>query len=89
MFDVALFVRRYNIPWPSSMAGLLAAFRLALMDVYQVTAVDCYAEFNFYTPFYFTTIATTVMLLSIPILHRSVPWILRYERNVNCLLVVF
>ncbi len=33
----------YNIPWPDFMQSLLDKMRLALLDVYQVTAVDCIA----------------------------------------------
>jgi hypothetical protein len=32
----------YQIPWPEFMQGLLTNFRLALMDVMQVLAVDCW-----------------------------------------------
>jgi hypothetical protein len=32
----------YQIPWPDFMQGLLTNFRLALMDVMQVLAVDCW-----------------------------------------------
>jgi hypothetical protein len=33
----------YNIPWPEFMQSLLDKMRLALLDIYQVTAVDCIA----------------------------------------------
>jgi hypothetical protein len=40
----------FNFPWPAFMQKLLDAFRLALLDVFQVTAVDCWAQSDFYTP---------------------------------------
>ena len=39
----------YAIPWPPLIQNLLAQFRVALLDVYQVTAVDCWAYVDFCT----------------------------------------
>jgi hypothetical protein len=43
----------YQIPWPQFMLDLMALFRVALLDVFQITAVDCYASYNYYFPFWF------------------------------------
>jgi hypothetical protein len=43
----------YNIKWPAFMQAMLNQFQLALMDVYQTTAIDCLQEMNFYTTFWF------------------------------------
>ncbi len=66
----------YRIPWPASMQGLLANFRLFLFDVFQITAVDCITPFNFYTSFWAVTGVTTGVLVIIPAIHRAVPWVL-------------
>ncbi len=60
----------YSIPWPSFMQGLLDQMRVALLDVYQVTAVDCLAPIDFYLPFWMTTIFVLSFLCVAVILHR-------------------
>ena len=32
----------YSIPWPSSMSGLIGFFRVALFDIYQITAIGIF-----------------------------------------------
>jgi hypothetical protein len=40
----------YQIPWPDFIASLLTQMRVALLDVYQVTAVDCWTYMDFLVP---------------------------------------
>ena len=63
----------YQIPWPGFMQGLLTSFRLALMDVLQVLAVDCWGHLTFYDGFLFTTVTTTLLLTLVPLLHGFAP----------------
>jgi hypothetical protein len=63
----------YQIPWPDFMQGLLTSFRLALMDVMQVLAVDCWRHLTFYDGFLFTTVTTTLLLTLVPLLHWLAP----------------
>jgi hypothetical protein len=63
----------YQIPWPDFMQGLLTSFRLALMDVMQVLAVDCWRPLTFYDGFLFTTVSTIVLLTLVPLLHWLAP----------------
>jgi hypothetical protein len=63
----------YQIPWPDFMQGLLTSFRLALMDVMQVLAVDCWRRLTFYDGFLFTTVTTILLLAVVPLLHRLAP----------------
>ncbi len=63
-----------NVPWPDFLQGILSFFRLALMDVFAITAVDCYAPFDFWTPFWGVTILTLSILIGAAILHRVTPW---------------
>ena len=63
----------YQIPWPSFMQGMLDFFRVALMDVFQVTAVDCYVPMDFYAPFYFVTMTTVAVLVGGALVHRVLP----------------
>ncbi len=65
----------YQIPWPDFMQGLLLNFRLALMDVMQVLAIDCWRQLSFYDGYLFTTISTSVLLLLVPMLHRLAPYV--------------
>ena len=67
----------YRIPWPGFMQSLFNNFRLALMDAVQIMAVDCYATFDFYVPYYFVTMSTVVLLAVAPIVHAALPWALR------------
>jgi hypothetical protein len=63
----------YQIPWPDFMQGLLTSFRLALMDVMQVLAVDCWRHLTFYDGFLFTTITTILLLTLASLLHWLAP----------------
>ncbi len=63
----------YSIPWPGFMADLFAQMRYALLDVYQIAAVDCWSNMSFYTPFYFTTCGTLAFLLISAIVHHTIP----------------
>jgi hypothetical protein len=63
----------YQIPWPDFLQGLLTSFRLALMDVMQVLAVDCWRHLTFYDGFLLTTVTTSVLLALVPLLHRLAP----------------
>ena len=78
----------YQIPWPGFMQGMLDAFRVALMDVFQVTAVDCFVPLDFYAPYYFVTITTVCLLVLTLTLHRVLPraivaWFPHWEGNVH------
>ena len=55
------------------MQGMLDFFRVALMDVFQVTAIDCYVPMNFYAPFYFVTMTTVALLAAGALIHRVLP----------------
>ena len=66
----------YQIPWPGFMQGMLNFYRLALMDVFQVTAVDCYVPMDFYPPFYFVTMTTVAVLAAGALVHRVLPLVL-------------
>jgi hypothetical protein len=66
----------YQIPWPAFMQGLLTSFRLALMDVMQVLAVDCWRQLTFYDGFLFTTITTSALLTLVPLVHRLAPHVI-------------
>ncbi len=68
---------RYNIPWPASMADFVASCRLFLFDVFQITSVDCISPFTFYTPFLIVTVTTTVLIITIFVLHRKLPYVAR------------
>jgi hypothetical protein len=63
----------YQIPWPAFMQSLLTSFRLALMDVMQVLAVDCWRHLTFYDGFLFTTVTTSVLLALSALLHWLAP----------------
>ncbi len=63
----------YQIPWPDFMQGLLTSFRLALMDIMQVLAVDCWRHLTFYDGFLFTTVTTSLLLTLVPLVHRLAP----------------
>ena len=67
----------YKIPWPAFMQGLLNSFRMALMDAVQIMAVDCYAAFDFFVPYYLVTMTTMCILVVAAITHASIPWVLR------------
>ena len=67
----------YQIPWPGFMQGMLDAFRVALMDVFQVTAVDCFVPMDFFTPFYFVSGTTITLLAATYGAHRALPWLAR------------
>ena len=41
----------YNIPWPGMIQTLMDYYRLALLDLFQVTATDCVASYDFYLPY--------------------------------------
>ena len=62
-----------QIPWPGFMQGMLDFYRVALMDVFQVTAVDCYVPMDFYAPFYFVCLSTVVVLVGGALVHRVLP----------------
>ena len=63
----------YQIPWPGFMQGILDFYRVALMDVFQVTAVDCYVPMDFFAPFYFVTLSTVALLAGGALVHRVLP----------------
>ncbi len=65
----------YNIKWPAFMQSMLNQFQLALMDVYQTTAIDCLQEMNFYTTFWFSAIGTICVLLLTWVLHQTIPFL--------------
>jgi len=67
----------YQIQWPGFMQGMLDFYRVALMDLFQVTAVDCYVPMNFYAPFYFVTMATVAVLAAGALVHRALPLLLQ------------
>jgi hypothetical protein len=72
----------YDIPWPAFMQGLLGSFRVALMDVFQVTAVDCWQKMDFWTPYWITILTTSVLLLLAPLLHAVIPIV--FQRCAAC-----
>ena len=59
------------------MQGLLDSYRVALMDVFQVMAVDCYVPMDFYAPYYFVAVTTIVLLAATYCAHRALPWLNR------------
>jgi hypothetical protein len=67
----------YDIPWPDFMQNLLTNYRVFLLDIFQVTSVDCYVPYNFFLPFYFTLVGTLSILLITPIFHRAIPILLK------------
>jgi hypothetical protein len=67
--------QKYNIPWPAFMESVLAQFRLALLDFFSVTAVDCYTTFSFYLPFWITLTATSGLLILAAVFHKVLPFL--------------
>ncbi len=63
----------YQIPWPGFMRSLLDQMRVALLDVYAVMAVDCFADYSFYEPFWITTVTTSATLLLAFVAHLCLP----------------
>jgi hypothetical protein len=55
------------------MLAVISQMRIALLDVYQVTSVDCVAYMDFYTPYWLTTILTLLILVAAFGLHRLLP----------------
>ena len=49
----------YNIPWPDFMLSMYEQMTVFMLDLFQVTAVDCWIPTNFYVPYFSTTIGTT------------------------------
>jgi amino acid permease len=55
------------------MLGVISQMRIALLDVYQVTSIDCVAYMDFYTPYWLTTSLTLLILVVAFGLHRLLP----------------
>jgi hypothetical protein len=48
----------YNIPWPDFMLSMYEQMTVFMLDLFQVTAVDCWIPTDFYVPFFSTTVGT-------------------------------
>jgi hypothetical protein len=68
--------KSYNIPWSSNLNAVLSYCRLALLDLFSVVAVDCVQTYDFFTPFYATTLLTLALIGLAYVAHQAAPRVL-------------
>eukprot|EP00455_Lapot_gusevi_P034489 TRINITY_DN3801_c0_g1_i13.p1 TRINITY_DN3801_c0_g1~~TRINITY_DN3801_c0_g1_i13.p1 ORF type:complete len:675 (+),score=72.70 TRINITY_DN3801_c0_g1_i13:245-2026(+) len=76
----------YELSWPSPFSDVIATFRIALLDLLQISSFGCYRRYDFYESFLLTALGTLLFMAVCGVLYAAamvVVKILQRVCNIN------